>query len=85
MKTVQSTKLKFDKNLNNHYPPLCLFQQLNINLSESLAGKYSLRNQKELDIRLFLAIYVGSWSNWSVKSASYNVSKKTLNNFSDLS
>ena len=57
MYTVQSTKLKFDKNLNNHYPPLCLFQQLNIKLSESLAGKYSLRNQKELDIRLFLAIY----------------------------
>ena len=32
---------------------------LNVKLSESLAGKYCLRNQKELDIRLFSAISVG--------------------------
>ena len=30
-----------------------------VKLSESLAGKYCLRNQKELDIRLFSAISVG--------------------------
>lgn len=57
--TVQSTKWKFDKNLKDHYPPFFIFQQLNIKLSESLAGKYCLRNEKELDIRLFSAIYVG--------------------------
>ena len=26
---VQSTKWKFDKDLNDHYPPFCVFQQLN--------------------------------------------------------
>ena len=57
--TVQSTKWKFDKDLNDHYPPFCIFQQLNNKLSESHAGKYCLRNQKELDIRIFSAIYVG--------------------------